>query len=89
MKRIILSVMAVTLSGSIFAEQTQPTSVFKNAPDARIMTSIEEKNRNIMSSYGNYSQFRQLTQSVRQRHLKQQYSQYLEQKSILSSTAGL
>lgn len=89
MKRIILSVMALTLSGSIFAEQTQPTSVFKNAPDARVITSIEEKNRDIMSSYGNYSQFRQQTQSVRQKHLEQLYSQYLEQKSILSSTAGL
>ena len=89
MKRIILTAIALTCSGSIFAEQPQSSAVFQNDQDALIITSIESKNRSIMSSYDNYYQFRQQTQTIKQKRLKQQYSLFLEQKGIFSTTAGL
>jgi hypothetical protein len=89
MKRIILTAMALTLSGSIFAEQPQSSAVFQNDQDVLIMTSIESKNRSIMSSYDNYSQFRQQNHPHEIMIVKQQYSQFLEKKGLFSTTAGL
>lgn len=89
MKRIILTAIALTCSGSIFAEQPQSSAAFQNTTDAQIMTSIEGKNRSIMSSYDNYYQLRQQTQTIKQKRLKQQYGQFLEKKGLFSTTAGL
>ncbi|MBL4797478.1 MAG: hypothetical protein JKY50_08695 [Oleispira sp.] len=87
MKRIILTVMTLAFSLSSLAEQPQSTAVLVGTSDLLVMTSIEGKNQGIMSSYKSYSQLSQKNRLLKQARIQQQYSQFLEQKRALNSSA--
>lgn len=86
MKRIFLT--AVVLAFSLASLAEQPKAVVQKASDSLVMTAIEDKNQNIMSSYKDYSRLRQQNKLLKQNRIQQQYSQFVEGQSISSSTAS-
>lgn len=85
MKRILLTAMALAFSLSSLAEQPQSTAVLVGSSDLLVMTSIENLNRGIMSSYKNYSPLSQQNRLLKQIRIQQQYSQFIENKRTFSS----
>jgi len=89
MKRIFLTATVLAVSLSSLAEQPHSKVVVQETSDSLLMTSIEDKNQDIMSSYKNYSQRHQQQKLLKQDRIHQQYSQFMEEKSISSSTVSL
>jgi len=89
MKRIILTAMALAFSLSSLAEQAQSANVDEPTLVLAEMTLIEDKNRDIMSSYKKYSQLRHKNDSLKHMQVHQQYGQFKEKKRESSNTASL
>ena len=85
MKRMFLTAMALAFSLSSMA--AQPSSAGEDAATLAPLTLIESKNRDLMSSYKDYSQIRLQNRQLKQSLAQQQYSQFLEfkQSSVISN----
>lgn len=86
MKRILLTTMALAFSLSSLAEQPQSMAVVQRTSDLLVMTSIEDKNEGIMSSYKDYSQLSLQNHLLKKSRIHQQYSKFVEQKRIFNSS---
>jgi hypothetical protein len=89
MKRIILTTMALAFSLSSLADQPQSMAVAEGTSGLLAITSIEDKNQEIMSSYKAYFQISQKHNLLKKTRIHKQYSQFVESKQAFSSTANL
>lgn len=89
MKGTILTVTALAFSLSSFAGQPQSTVLMQGKANLTGMTSIEDKNRSIMSNYQDYYQLSQQNKLLKKDRIQQQYGQFVGKKSQFSNTAGL
>ena len=80
MKRILFTTMVLFFSISSMADQPEFETLLQNTSDQQVMTLIEDKNHDLMSSY---LKARQQGQQLKKNRVHKQYSQFIQKKQAL------
>lgn len=83
MKRILFTTMVLFFSISSMADQPEFETLLQNTSDQQVMTLIEDKNHDLMSSYDYYLKAHQQGQQLKKNRVHKQYSQFIQKKQAL------